>query len=345
VGRSYAADAPAAVVVAVQRVLRSTGRPPTVSAWARRAAEISLRQAAVLRGDAVAERVLYDLRFTLRRRISTWLDNADAERMTRRARRSWLAEEAVRTALHSLRPDSPARALAEQLGGGPLMVLCAAYPEAALVLGPEEAGRARTDPRRMEGLLIASDDPSGHVDHYSLMDREWSELAARLGLSSAAEHVRRNILRDCTHADLRSLLEALRSGWTPWQPGQPLPDGLTAAGYAFAMGVARVDVEGLEVDLWHAADDLAERLCLHGHGVAERLRQALVRATQAEETGVLNLQALVNMAAGPLRPALLVAWERGDDDLVAVLRTARLMAETSALDRRSVPDHGAGDDG
>jgi hypothetical protein len=195
----------------------------------------------------------------------------------------------------------------------------------------------------MEGLLIAHDDPSGHEDHYSLTPSEWEELAARLGLGSATVPTAQSeILRDCTHADLRSLLAALRLGWSP---GQPLPDGLTAAGFELAVRVAHADVEDLEVALWHAADDLAERLRLHGHGDVERLRQALVRATQAEGTGVLNLQALADMAAGPLRPALLVAWERGDDDLVAVLRTARLMAETSASDRRRVPDHGAGDDG
>jgi hypothetical protein len=337
-GRSYVSDAPAAVVAAVQRVMHSTGRPATVSAWARRAAEVSLRQAAVLREDSVAAQVLYALRSNLRRKISTWLDDVDAERMARRARRSWLAEEAVRTALHALRPDSPARALAEQLGGGAIMVLCAAYPEAALVLGPEEAGRARTDPRRMEGLLIAHDEPSGREDHYSLTPGEWEELAARLGLGSATARARREMLRDCTHADLRSLVAALRLGWSP---GQPLPDGLTAAGFELAVSIARADVEDLEVDLWHAAEDLAERMRIHGRGYAERIHRALVRATQAEGAGVLDLQALVHVAAGPLRPALLLAWERGDEDLAAVLRTARLMAETSASDRGPVPDHGA----
>jgi hypothetical protein len=331
-GRSYVVDAPAAVVAALERVMCSTGRPATLSAWARRAAEISLQRAAVLRKDSVAAHVLYALRPTMRRKLSAWLDDADRERMFRRARTSWLAEEAVRTALHALRPDSPARALAEQLGGGALMVLCAAYPEAALVLGPEEAGRARTDPRRMEGLLIAHDDPSGHEDHHSLTPGEWEELAVRLGLGSATVPTAQSeILRDCTHADLRSLLAALRLGWTP---GQPLPDGLTAAGFELAVRMTHADVEDLEVDLWHAAEDLVERLRLHGHGDVERMRQALVQATQAEGTGVLNLQALVDMAAGPLRPALLVAWERGDDDLVAVLRTAKLMAETSTSDRR-----------
>jgi hypothetical protein len=338
--RSYAVDAPAAVVVAIQRVLRITDTPSTVSAWARRAASVSLRHAAVLREDYVATRVLYDLRYTPQRKLSTWLNDTDAERMAWRARRSWLVEEAVRTALHALRPDSLSRTLAEQLGGGALMVLCAAYPEAALLLGPEEAGRARIDPRRMEGLLIAHDEPSGHKDHFSLTSEEWDELAARLGLGFATAHARRDVLRHCTHADLRSLLAALRLGWTP---GQPVPEGLTAAGFELAAMVARAGVEDPEAEQWHAAESLAEKLHLHGYSVAERLRQALVRATQTEHASVLNLQALVDMAAGPLRPALLVAWEQGDDDLAAVLRTAKFMAETTGSGRKHVPDHGVGD--
>lgn len=321
---------PVAGLVVLRRLVAAGPRECTsLSAWARARLELAAAHPLLIRQDRTAAAVLRATRSLGRTKLTVWIGEDLHSRLVEAGGgvlpRAWLAEEVVRVALHALGPASPVYAVAERLG--PVSrVLVAAYPEGAARLADRLADEVlHGDPRRLEALLVSRDDPRDdptEQDHYwyGLTEDEWMALGVAEG------PFREGLLREgVTPADLRSLLAAQRSGWTV---DRPPPDGLTAVGWLLAFREAEAAVVEQETDLWHAAEELVERLGLEGQAHAvERMRRVLVRAVGVGVSGpgALHLRAMTEWAAGPLRPALLTAWERGDDeDLLAVLRTARL---------------------